>query len=103
MQASAKVRAARKKMQEDRLAQKGSEGYTQFYANQPLQKVKAQRNAEKKAAQRALREAQENLQIAEITGDGLKAAQEAVQSAALSVHKLNLADSAPGSVLTAGA
>jgi hypothetical protein len=102
MQASEKVRSARKDMQEKRLALKGSDDYATFYANQPLQKVKAAKNEEMKSARTALRDAIDNLQVAEITGEGLKAAQEAHAIAALVVHKLDARDNArSGSQLSA--
>lgn len=102
MQASTKVRAARKKMQIDRLAAKGDKtaDYLTYYANQPLEKVRAAQNEEKKAARGALRDATENLAVAEITGEGLKAAQESVAIASLVVHKLNTRGASAGSSLT---
>jgi len=101
MQTSEKVRAARKKMQEDRLAKKGDPNYAEFYASQPLQRVKAAKNDEMKAARKALRDATENLQVAEVTGEGLQAAQEAQAVAALVVHKLGARDAHPGVALSA--
>ncbi len=86
--ASAKVREARKTMQINRLAKKGDADYGTYYANQPLQKVRAARNEERKVARHALRDATENVAVAEITGVGLQAAQEAQAIAALVVHKL---------------
>jgi ERCC4-related helicase len=104
MQASAKVRAARKEMQIARLKAKTEdpENYSEYYANQPLQKVRAAKAEEIKAARRALRDAQEDLAVAEITGEGLRAAQESHAVAALVVHKLSVPGANPGANLSAG-
>ncbi len=103
MQASPKVRAARKEMQLKRLDVKANdiENYPEFYRNQPLQLVKAAKNAEIKSAQQALSVAIEDLAVAEITGEGLKAAQETRAIAALVVHKLTVPTSSTGANLSA--
>ena len=106
---SEQVREARKAMQRKRLAMKAkvAEGelepadYSAYYADQPLQKVKAAKNAEIASARKALKDAREALSVAEITGEGLKAAQEAHAVAALVVHKLDSGQDAGGSSLTA--
>lgn len=89
---SAVVQEARKKMQLRRLAEKerageDPEGYATYYANQPLQLVKAARNKIFADANAALRRANEVLAVAEIDGDGLKAAQEVQAIAAIVVEK----------------
>ena len=83
MSNSPEVQAARKKMQLARLEKKGDADYPEFYANQPMQKVRAQKNADSHAARDALKAANLALEIAEITGEGLQAAQEAQAIAAL--------------------
>lgn len=89
MQASEKVRSARKAQQQKRLDMKAKvssgeitpESYSAYYAQQPLQRVKAAQNEEKRAARQAYKDARENLAVAEITGEGLEAAQEALAQA----------------------
>jgi len=87
MAAPKTVQEARKAMQTARLKKKGSKDYPTFYANQPLQKVKAEANAKLQGSKAALKAANEALQIAEITGEGLEAAQKAQAIAALVVQK----------------
>ena len=77
------VQEAKKEMQLARLAMKGKKGYPEFYANQPLQKERARKNEEWRAAKQNARDAQEAFSIAEITGDGLEAAREALAIANL--------------------
>jgi len=102
MQASEKVRAARKEMQLKRLKVKeeNPDGYAEFYSNQPFQKVRAAKEKEVKDARTALRAAEEDLQVAQVTGDGLAAAQEQHAIATLVVAKLEQSDSSGGSTLT---
>ncbi len=103
MIASPRVRAARKEMQLKRLAAKEDdpEGYPEFYANQPFELVKAARQEEVRVARTGLVEANEDLQIAEITGEGLAAAQEAAAIAALVVEKLTAPAPKLGAALSA--
>lgn len=79
MSASPAVQAAKKKMQLKRLDEKENnlENYPEFYANQPAQIERARLSKIYKDAQRAAREAQEVLDVAVITGEGLEAAREA--------------------------
>ncbi len=78
MSASPAVQAAKKKMQLARLKEKEDnlEGYPEFYANQPAQVERARLSQIFKDAKAALRVANEALEIAVITGDGLEAARE---------------------------
>jgi hypothetical protein len=88
MIASERVRDARKKAQLARLDKKGKKDYAKYYANQPLQKVKAAKNEELRSARQALKDAAENLAVAEVTGENLEAAQESAAIANLVVTKL---------------
>jgi len=81
------VRDARKKAQLARLAKKGDADYPQFYAKQPQQLVKAQENEQIRLDRLAVKDTAEALQIAEITGEGLLAAQEKVTVAQLVLRK----------------
>lgn len=81
------VRAARKKAQLDRLSRKGDADYPQFYANQPQQLVKAQANEQIRLDKLTVRKTTEALQIAEITGEGLAAAQEKATVAQLVLRR----------------
>jgi hypothetical protein len=83
-----RVQAARKEAQEKRLNAKGKKGYPEFYANQPLQKVKAAANEEIRKAKQSAKDAAEDLEVAEITGEKLEAAQEAAMAAYMLVAKL---------------
>lgn len=87
---SAKVRAARKKMQTERVAEKqdNPEGYAEYFANLPKQVAKRKVNEQIHAARQDLKDAIEAVLIAEETGDDLLVAQEAAQVAALYVGKL---------------
>lgn len=87
MMVSQTVRDARKKAQLNRLDRKGDKDYPQFYANQPQQLVKAQANEQIRLDKLAVRETAEALQIAEITGEGLLAAQEKATVAQLVLRK----------------
>lgn len=94
MHGSAKVRVARKNAQKRRLAAKKrdkSNDYAKFYSNQPQEKLKAELNSQIKAGQADIVAAHEAIQIAEIEGTGLLAAQEAYQVAVLTVRKLETA------------
>lgn len=97
-----RVQAARKEAQEKRLARKGKKDYPEFYANQPLQKVKAAANEEIRRAKQSAKDAAEDLEVAEITGEGLEAAQEAAMAAYMLVAKLEAGKrTKPGVSLTA--
>ena len=97
---SAKVRAARKAAQKARLAaKKKGKGYAEFFANQPQQLVKAQVNATIHAAEADLKDAVENLALAEISGEGLLNAQELAHIARLYLDKL-LASKRPNTAMT---
>ena len=87
MMVSQAVRNARKAAQLKRLEKKGDEDYPQFYANQPQQLVKAQANEQIRLDKLAVKETVEALQIAEITGEGLLAAQEKATVAQLVLKK----------------
>ena len=78
MSASPAVQAAKKKMQLARLKEKEDnlDGYPEFYANQPAQLERARVGQIFKDAKAALRVANEALEIAIITGEGLEAARE---------------------------
>jgi len=102
MAAPKTVAEARKQMQTARLKKKGDKDYPKFYANQPVQLVKAQANAQFKGAQATLRAANETLAIAEITGEGLEEAQKAQAIAALVVQKAT-PDSSGASASLSGA
>ncbi len=83
MSNSPAVQKARKDMQLARLKKKGSKDYPAFYAAQPLQVELARKNNEYRAAQQALRNANEAFEIARITGEGLDAARETQAIASL--------------------
>jgi S-methylmethionine-dependent homocysteine/selenocysteine methylase len=83
MSNSPAVQAARKKMQLARLEAKKKEGYPAFYAAQPYQVERAKLNKEYQVARNNLSAANEALEIALITGEGLNAAKEAQAIAAL--------------------
>jgi len=97
---SPKVRAARKTAQKARLAaKKKGKGYAEFFANQPQQLVKAQVNVTIHTAQTDLKDAVENLALAEISGEGLLNAQELAHIARLYLDKL-LASKVPNTAMT---
>ena len=83
-----KLQAARKQAHKARLKKKGDKDYPEFYANQPLQKVKAAGNETIRKARQSVKEAAEDLELAEITGEGLKEAQEGLIVARILVEKL---------------
>ena len=88
---SEKVREARKAGQLERLKVKeNSNGndYAEYFAGLPKQQLKAQVNEKIRSARQELRDAAEDLAVAEETGEGLLAAQEAAQVAALYVNKI---------------
>ncbi len=100
---SKKIRAARKKAHLARLAaKKKGKGYAEFFANQPQQLAKAQVNEKIHAARDELKDAAETLAMAEITGDGLLAAQESAHVARLYLDKL-VASKAPGASMALSA
>jgi hypothetical protein len=109
MQASDKVRAARKEQQRKRLAAKGKKGYHDetdedgeiskrgFYSSQPSEQVRVEKAKVLRDARQVNKDAQETLQIAEINGEGLEAAREAAVIAALVVQNHeNAAAARPG-------
>lgn len=69
-----------------------------FYAKQPLQRVKQERAEKMLGARTAYATALEDLEVAEITGEGLEAAQEAATIAGMVVTNMQMAISAPGMV-----
>ncbi len=118
MSVTAKVQAAKKKAQLARLAAKksgskidkdgnskyaGSSGVDDdgkvitldagFYADQPKQKVRAEQNKKIADANAEFKTALEDLEVAEITGEGLEAAQELVGVAGMVVQNLELSKS----------
>jgi len=78
MSVSPAVQAAKKKMQLARLKQKKDnlKGYPEFYASQPAQVERARVSQIFKDAKASLRAANEALEIAIITGEGLEAARD---------------------------
>lgn len=88
MGVSVKLQAARKQAQKARLKQKGKPGYPEFYANQPLQKVKAEENEAIRKAKSDHRNAIEDLKLAEVTGKGLQKSREQLQVTRLIVQQL---------------
>lgn len=88
MAISAKLQAARKQAQKARLKKKGDPDYPEFYANQPLQKVKAEENEAIRKAKSDQRNAIEDLKLAEVTGKGLKKAREQIQVTRLIVQQM---------------
>ncbi len=95
---SPRVRAARKSMQLDRLAAKENdpENYADYYANMPSQRVAREKSDQIRGAKQDLRDAIEDLRVAEIDGNNLLGAQEAATVASLVVEKL-VAAAAPNS------
>ena len=84
MSVSPAVQAAKKKMQLARLEVKENdlENYPEYYANQPAQIERARVSKIYKDAQQVLREANEALEIAIITGENLETVREAQAIAA---------------------
>ena len=106
MAISAKLQAARKQNQKARLKKKGDDDYPEFYANQPLQQVKAAENEKIRKAREDVKNAVEDLALAEETGEGLKEAQEGLPVARMVLYNLQEAKRAkkhPGVRLTASA
>lgn len=83
MSNSPAVQAARKEMQLKRLEAKKGKNYPAYYASQPAQVEKAKANKAYAESRSNLRDANEALEIATITGVGLVAATEAQAIAAL--------------------
>lgn len=100
---SERVQAARKAAQKKRLAMKGKKDYPEFYANQPLQKVKAAQNEEIRAAKAAYVDAVEDLQVAQITGEGLETAQEMVAVTGLVAQNLEAAKNSRQGIILSNA
>lgn len=88
MAISAKLQAARKQAQKARLKKKGDDDYPEFYANQPLQQVRAAENEEIRKAREEVTNAEEDLALAQVTGEGLKDAQEALPVARMVLYNL---------------
>jgi len=104
---SEKVRAVQKKAQLARLKakEKDIKNYPAYFANLPLQKIAQAANEKLRGARQVLKDANENLAIAEITGEDLAKSQENVAIAELVINKLEAAKnvrSAPGLSLAAG-
>lgn len=94
MAVSEAVQAARKAKQLERIEKKkglktakDAAGYAEWYANQPMQLVRAQKNAVLQANRRKLDETNEVLAVAEIDGVGLEEAKHAQAVAALVVER----------------
>ena len=81
--------------------EKNLDGYPAFFANQPLQLVRAEKEKELKDAQANLRAAADDLQVAEVTGEGLAAAREAHAIAHQVVAILSAPEPSGGANLTA--
>ncbi len=84
MSPSPAVQAAKKKMQLARLEVKENDldNYPEYYANQPAQVERARVSKIYKDNKQVLRDANEALEIAIITGEGLEGAREAQAIAA---------------------
>ena len=80
---SDEARAVRKEAQLARLAAKNDPevDYREFYANQPLQKAKAEINAQIAQARNDEREASKALEIALASGVGIEAAENQLRAA----------------------
>ncbi len=81
MNTSAGVQEAKKAKQLERLEAKKSagedpEGYAKYYASQPLQIERAKKHEAHQEALQSLRNANEALAIAEITGENLETARQ---------------------------
>ncbi len=89
MTTSPAVQAAKKKMQLARLEKKENdpEGYPEYYANQPAQLERAQAFKVYRDARQALKDADEALEVAIVTGEGLERAKETQAIAALVVER----------------
>lgn len=94
MSVSAAVQEARKAKQLERIEKKkgmktakDAAGYAKWYANQPMQVVRAQKNATLRDNREMLVEANEALAVAEIDGVGLDEAKHAQAVAALVVER----------------
>ena len=101
--ASPKLQKARKLAQMDRLKRKGEEGYNEFYRDQPLQKLRAEENEKIRKARLDVKKAEEDFELAKITGKDLKKAQEAVPVARMVLARLleeKRANKHPGVKLT---
>ncbi len=103
MAISPKLQAARKQAQKARLKKKGDPDYPEFYASQPLQKVKAEENEAIRKAKSDHRNAIEDLKLAEVTGNELQKAREELQVTRRIVQQLlaqKAANKRPGVRLT---
>ncbi len=90
MAVSAGVQEARKKKQLERLAMKANmstkedtRAYADYYASQPMQVERTKQNVAFRVAREALVEANDVLEIARISGDGLEEAEHDQAVAAL--------------------
>lgn len=98
-----RVQAARKKVQTKRLDAKTKKGYIDhcgkdglvdklgFFASQPLQLLKAAQNEKIRLARMDYVATQEDLEVAEITGDGLQEAQQKFVVAGLALRSVEAA------------
>lgn len=87
---SEEARAIRKQSQLARLKAKQDDpdGYPDFYANQPVQKAKAEMNAKITAARQLIRVSREALDIARASGEGIEAAENALDIASAALNAL---------------
>ncbi len=87
---SQRVRDARKTEQLDRLAAKENDptNYAAYYANMPASKVRREKAEQIRGAKADLRDAIDDLNVAQIDGVNLLGAQEAATIATLVVEKL---------------
>lgn len=81
------IQKARKKMHLARLEAKKGKNYTAYYAGQPEQVERAKQNEKFLEARRNLVKANEALEIATITGEGLEDAKKEQAVAALVVER----------------
>ncbi len=110
MSVSAAVQEARKAKQLERIEKKkglktakDAANYAEWYANQPMQLVRAQKNATLQANREALKVANETLEVAEITGEGLDEAKHAQAVATLVVERSQPGSRSPASAGLSGA
>ncbi len=110
MAVSAAVQAARKSKQLERLEKKvamktakDAPVYAKWYADQPMQKVRAAKNEKLRANRETLKVATNALEVAEIDGVGLEEAQHAQAVAALVVERSQPGPRTPHSAGLSGA
>ena len=90
MIASSAVKKARKAAQHARIKKKETdlENYPAFYANQPIQLLRAAANEKIREAKATAAKALETVQLAEISGKGLMESQQELTVATLVVEQL---------------